>query len=348
MLKIQQNYDKKFVWLFTTSILLVVLIWVGGLTRLTGSGLSITEWEVFTGILPPLTHHKWVEYFELYKKIPEYQKINFGMSIDEFKVIFWWEYIHRILARILVLTFCIPLLYFVFKKQIQRNKWIFLFFVLSLFLIQGFMGWYMVKSGLVSETDVSHFRLAAHLSLAIIIYGMIFWALLNNQKLNFKIKLNKSTILMIIMTLLILLQIIWGAFTSGLNAGLLYQTWPLMNENFIADDIVYAKILTTSLLNNPSYVQLAHRVLAYLIVFYCFVIYFVHFKNSNLKLPFKYIFSALALQVILGILTLVSGLNIYLASLHQMGSILLISTAIYGLFFMNHNQNLIDTSVYKQ
>ena len=98
MLKIQQNYDKIFIWLFTTSILLVVLIWVGGLTRLTGSGLSITEWEVFSGILPPLTNHKWIEYFELYKKIPEYQKINFGMSIDEFKVIFWWEYIHRILA----------------------------------------------------------------------------------------------------------------------------------------------------------------------------------------------------------------------------------------------------------
>ena len=122
MQKIQQNYDQTFIWLFTTSILLVVLIWIGGLTRLTGSGLSITEWEVFSGILPPLTNQKWIEYFELYKKIPEYQKINFGMSIDEFKVIFWWEYIHRILARILVLIFCIFLLYFFLKKKIQRNK----------------------------------------------------------------------------------------------------------------------------------------------------------------------------------------------------------------------------------
>ena len=152
------------------------------------------------------------------------------------------------------------------------------------------MGWYMVKSGLVSETDVSHFRLAAHLSLAIIIYGMIFWALLNNQKLNFKIKLNKSTFLIIVMILLILLQIIWGAFTSGLNAGLLYQTWPLMNENFIADDIIIQNILTTSVLNNPSYVQLIHRFLAYFIIFYSIVIYFAHFKKSDLKLPFKYIF----------------------------------------------------------
>ena len=337
MQKIQQNYDKTFIWLLTTSVLLVVLIWVGGLTRLTGSGLSITEWEVFSGILPPLTNGKWIEYFELYKKIPEYQKINFGMSIDEFKYIFWWEYIHRILARILVIIFCIPLMYFVFKKQIQRDKSTFLFIVLFLFLTQGFMGWYMVKSGLVSETDVSHFRLAAHLSLAIIIYGMIFWALLNNQKINFRIKLNKSTILMIIMALLILLQIIWGAFTSGLNAGLVYQTWPLMNENFIADDILLTKILTSSVLNNPSYVQLMHRFLAYFIIFYCVLIYFTHFKNFNLKLPFKYIFSALALQVILGILTLVSGLNIYLASFHQMGSILLISTAIYGLFYVNQN-----------
>ena len=337
MQKIQQNYDKIFIWLLTTSVLLVVLIWVGGLTRLTGSGLSITEWEVFSGILPPLTNGKWIEYFELYKKIPEYQKINFGMSIDEFKFIFWWEYIHRILARVLVIIFFIPLIYFVFKKQIQRDKSIFLFIVLFLFLTQGFMGWYMVKSGLVSETDVSHFRLAAHLSLAIIIYSMIFWALLNNQKINFRIKLNKSTILMIIMTLLILLQIIWGAFTSGLNAGLLYQTWPLMNENFIADDILLTKILTSSVLNNPSYVQLVHRFLAYFIIFYCVVIYFIYFKNFNFKLPFKYIFSALSLQVILGIFTLVSGLNIYLASFHQMGSILLISSAIYGLFYVNQN-----------
>ena len=348
MQKIQQNYDKTFIWLLTTSVLLVVLIWVGGLTRLTGSGLSITEWEVFSGILPPLTNSKWIEYFELYKKIPEYQKINFGMSIDEFKFIFWWEYIHRILARILVIIFFIPLIYFVLKKQIQRDKSKFLFIVLCLFLTQGFMGWYMVKSGLVSETDVSHFRLAAHLSLAIVIYGMIFWALLNNRKINFRIKLNKSTILMFIMTLLILLQIIWGAFTSGLNAGLLYQTWPLMNENFIADDILLEKILTISALNNPSYVQLMHRFLAYFIIFYCILIYFAHFKNFNLKLPFKYIFLALALQVILGILTLVSGLNIYLASFHQMGSIFLISTAIYGLFYVNHNQNLIDTLIDKQ
>ena len=347
MQEIHQN-NKTLIWLLSSSILLIILIWVGGLTRLTGSGLSITEWEVFSGILPPLTHEKWIEYFDLYKKIPEYQKINYGMSMEEFKIIFWWEYIHRVLARFLVLTYLIPLIYFVIKKNIHKTKFTFLFTILFLFFVQGFMGWYMVQSGLVSETDVSHFRLAAHLSLAIIIYGMIFWALLNNQNNKFSITFNKPSNLMVVLIVLILLQIIWGAFTSGLNAGLLYQTWPLMNEHFIADDIEITKIVSSMTLNNPSYVQLFHRLLAYLIVIYTIVIYFNFFRNTKLAAPFKFIFLALGFQVVLGVLTLVSGLNMYLASFHQMGSILLISSAIYGLFYVNHNQNLIDTLGDKQ
>jgi len=347
MQEIHQN-NKTITWLLSSSILLIILIWVGGLTRLTGSGLSITEWEVFSGILPPLTHEKWVEYFNLYKKIPEYQKINYGMSMDEFKIIFWWEYIHRVLARFLVLTYLIPLIYFVIKKDIQKTKLTFLFTILLLFFVQGFMGWYMVQSGLVSETDVSHFRLAAHLSLAIVIYSMIFWALLNNRNNHFSIKFNKPSILMFVLIALILLQIIWGAFTSGLNAGLLYQTWPLMNEHFIADDIEIAQIISSMTFNNPSYVQLFHRLLAYFIVLYVLAIYFNFFRSANLVFPFKFIFLALGFQVVLGILTLVSGLNMYLASLHQMGSILLISSAIYGLFYVNQNQNLIDTLGDKQ
>ena len=261
VLEIHQN-NKTLIWLLTSSILIVILIWVGGLTRLTGSGLSITEWEVFSGILPPLTDSKWVEYFELYKEIPEYQKINYGMSMDEFKIIFWWEYIHRVLARILVLAYFIPMVYFIFNKNIHKSKYPFLIVILVLFFCQGFMGWYMVQSGLVSETDVSHYRLAAHLSLAIIIYGMIFWALLNNSEQKFKIELNKSSLLILFLIFIILLQIIWGAFTSGLNAGLLYQTWPLMNESFIADDVESVKILSSLSLSNPSYVQLFHRLLA--------------------------------------------------------------------------------------
>ena len=193
-----QIYQKNdiFLWLVSSSLLLIVLIWVGGLTRLTGSGLSITEWEIFSGILPPLSELKWNEYFELYKKIPEYQKINYGMTLSEFKFIFWWEYIHRVLARILVLIYFVPLIYFLVKKKLRRSESYYYLIIFILFLLQGFMGWYMVKSGLVSDTDVSHYRLAAHLSLAIIIYSLIFWGLLNYES-KFKLNFTKPTILIL-------------------------------------------------------------------------------------------------------------------------------------------------------
>ena len=341
MLQIHQKKDI-FLWLLSSCILLILLIWVGGLTRLTGSGLSITEWEIFSGILPPLNQNKWNEYFDLYKQIPEYKKINYGMSLSEFKFIFWWEYIHRVLARFLVLFYIIPFVYFFLKNKIRKNEIYFFLLIFIFFLLQGFMGWYMVKSGLVSDTDVSHYRLAAHLSLAIIIYCMIFWSLLNYKKkifLNYKI----ATFLILFLIILILVQIIWGAFTSGLNAGLLYQTWPLMNEQFIANDVNIKNIISIESISNPSYVQFLHRLLAYFIILYSFSIYFFYFRRINVTKPFKLIFFAICIQVVLGIFTLISNLNIYLASLHQIGSILLISCTIYTLFYVNKQQNLIDS-----
>jgi len=202
-----QIYQKNQInlWLISTMLLLVSLIWIGGLTRLTGSGLSITEWEVFSGILPPMNQNQWIEYFELYKKIPEYQKINFGMSLDEFKIIFWWEYIHRVLARILVLAYIVPLIFFVFRSYIDKTKIFFFSSIFLLFLFQGFMGWYMVKSGLVSETDVSHYRLAAHKFLAVIIFSMILWSWLNINSKKFIISINIKNILMSVLIFLILM-----------------------------------------------------------------------------------------------------------------------------------------------
>ena len=346
MSQLHQN-NKIFLWLLTSCLFLIILIWVGGFTRLTGSGLSITEWEVFSGILPPLSQDRWQEYFSLYKQIPEYKKINYGMSLDDFKFIFWWEYIHRVLARILVMIYFFPLIYFIIKKKIPSNEIKYHLFVFLLFLSQGFMGWYMVKSGLISETDVSHFRLAAHLSLAIIIYSLIFWSLLNIGG-QFSFRLSKNTFLMFLLIVFLIIQIIWGAFTSGLNAGLLYQTWPLMNGQFIADDVNLFNIFSSETINNPSYVQVFHRLFAYFIVFYIMVIYFFHFKKEKIFKPFGFIFFAIITQVILGIVTLISGLNIYVASSHQMGSIFLISCAIYGLFYVKNNQNLIDRPIDKQ
>ena len=261
------------------------------------------------------------------------------MTLNEFKFIFWWEYIHRVLARILVLIYFIPLIYFLIKKKLTISESYYYLIIFILFLLQGFMGWYMVKSGLVSETDVSHYRLAAHLSLAIIIYSLIFWALLNYKK-KFKLNFTKPTFFILFLIFLILIQIIWGAFTSGLNAGLLYQTWPLMNEKFIANDIIFKNLFSLELLSNPSYVQLMHRWLAYFIIFYSILIYFFYFRKINYTKPFKLIFVAIFIQVLLGIFTLISGLNIYLASFHQIGSIFLISSGIYTLFYVNNESKL--------
>ena len=167
--------------------------------------------------------------------------------LEQFRTIYWWEYIHRVLARILVLAYIVPLIFFVFRSYIDKTKIFFFSSIFLLFLFQGFMGWYMVKSGLVSDTDVSHYRLAAHKFLAVIIFSMILWSWLNINSKKFIISINIKNILMSVLIFLILMQIIWGAFTSGLNAGLLYQTWPLMNDKFIADDIVILNIFSNFL-----------------------------------------------------------------------------------------------------
>jgi len=332
-------------WLLSCCVTLLILIIVGGLTRLTDSGLSITNWEIFTGILPPLNQQTWLDYFELYKQIPEYKLINYNMSLSEFKIIFWWEYAHRILARLTVILFVVPMIFFIFKKEIRYQKLILSLVVCFLFFLQGFIGWYMVKSGLVKNVDVSHFRLAMHLFTAIIIYSLLFWLLLNNQNKYLLIKINKSNLPLIILLLATYLQIIFGAFVSGLDAGLIYQTWPLMNESFIADDINFYSIFSLESLNNHSYVQFYHRILAYLI----FIIFlFSYLNNRKHKYIsgkyFNYIFLAVLFQIILGILTLLSGLNIYLASLHQLGSILLISTILIAIY---RSSNLIDNKELK-
>ena len=176
------NLNKKntyvTIWLYLSLFLVSALIFIGGLTRLTESGLSITSWELFSGILPPLSDKEWENYFSLYKQIPQYKEINFGMSLAEFKYIFWWEYIHRLLARLASLTFILPFIYFLIKK-IFNFKQIVLYSVISLlFFFQGFLGWYMVKSGLISNTDVSHFRLSAHLLGAQIILSLLFFSIL--------------------------------------------------------------------------------------------------------------------------------------------------------------------------
>ena len=209
-----------YYWLVSSLLIVILIIIVGGLTRLTNSGLSITEWELFSGILPPLNSTGWNDYFDLYKKIPQYKLINPNMSLDEFKVIFYWEYAHRLLARLLGLFFIIPLIYFYFTKKIEK-KYINLCLTISLLILfQGIVGWYMVKSGIIDNVTVSHYRLSLHLTIAFIIISMIFWNILNFQKKTSKnfFDNNIKSLFFNILIFLIFFQIIFGAFVSGLDA----------------------------------------------------------------------------------------------------------------------------------
>ena len=323
------------IWHISLIISLLLLVSIGGLTRLTNSGLSITNWEIFKGILPPFNKNSWDNYFALYKSIPQYKELNLGMSFESFKYIFWWEYIHRLLARIVSLIFFLPLIFFLYKKYIDRKNIVFYILILSLFLFQGFLGWYMVKSGLSVNIDVSHFRLAAHLSGAIIIITLIFWSYLNlkNQNLNIKNFQNKGIVFLLVF--LIFIQIIFGAFTSGLDAGYIYQTWPLMNLSFVADEISFGSFFSTEIFFDRAHIQLIHRLNAYLI-FSIFIFLYVRSFNKIRRLlhvPFFF----LLLQVILGIFTLVSGVNIYLAALHQLASIFLVMSFLSLIFRLKNN-----------
>tara|TARA_X000001036_G_scaffold191203_1_gene180229 strand:- start:614 stop:1567 length:954 start_codon:yes stop_codon:yes gene_type:complete len=309
-----------------------MIIVVGGLTRLTNSGLSITQWELFKGILPPLNDHMWNQYFSLYKKIPQYQLINNNMTLDEFKIIFYWEYFHRILGRLIGLFFLLPFFYFYFKRKINKKYISICFLVLLLIMLQGFFGWYMVKSGLTNNVSVSHYRLSLHLGLAFIIISIIFWTLLNFNKNNIKnFFINeKKNYIFYLLIILIFLQIILGALVSGLDAGKIYQTWPLMNNTYFPNDININSLKDIFDFKNHGLIQFYHRNIAYLILFYILIIGFFIFRNNEHKLikPFYFLSFFLALQVFLGIMTLISGLNIFLASAHQICSLLLMLSSI--------------------
>lgn len=330
------------IWLLLITFLVGLMIIVGGLTRLTDSGLSITKWDLVSGTLPPFTLKDWEELFLLYKQIPEFILINSTMTLEEFKFIFWWEYAHRLLGRLIGLGFIIPLIYFTIKKY-TNFKYLINFYVIFLLIsFQGFIGWYMVKSGLTERTDVSHYRLSIHLTLAFIILSLLFINFLKFKdiKKNNDVKRIPFYILEIFI-FFVLLQIALGGFVSGLDAGQIYQTWPLMNESYFPNDSIIKDYLKIDFLDSASLVQFLHRNLAYFILFYFMVVAFKIFNNSSYKSLRKYVFLvflALFLQIFLGILTILSGAQILLASMHQIGSIILILTSL-TLAFKNSRFN---------
>jgi len=327
-------------WLIGMCVIISIMIIVGGLTRLTDSGLSITQWQLFSGVIPPLNDLQWNQYFDLYKKIPEYKLQNFSMSLDEFKVIFWWEFIHRFLGRLIGISFLIPLIFFSIKLGFYKTKN--LFFIFFLICLQGFIGWYMVSSGLVDKVDVSHYRLSLHLFLAFLILSLLYWEYLNlinldlpSDKINFYLP--------VFFLLLIFLQIIFGAFVSGMDAGKIYNTWPLMGSSYFPDDNSLINFFKLSTLNEPSLVQFIHRNLAYLISFlYLIIFLYIRFKKLIDFLKTIYLLGFLLfLQIFLGIFTLISGAQILLASMHQISSIFLVLSTVYLVFInLKTNQQL--------
>ncbi len=322
------------IWLFVICGLVAGMVVVGGATRLTDSGLSITEWKPVTGAIPPLSQEVWEEEFEKYKQIPEYIRINRGMSLDEFKTIYWWEWGHRFLGRLVGLAFFVPFVFFYFTKRIERPL---LPHLIAMFVIgglQGALGWYMVMSGLTERVDVSQYRLAAHLSLAFFVYGYMFWfaTALWRREVPGRIRFKGLELRAAIVVVAIFAQILLGAFVAGLNAGFIFNTWPLMDGSFIPRHLYPLESVWVSAFEDVRTVQFNHRMFAYALVV---LVGWHYWKMNNSDLQVQqtgnWLLGALVFQVFLGIATILTVTRIEVALLHQAGAVLLLSVALFHL-----------------
>lgn len=342
----RSSQKPQLLWLILSCFFIVLMVSVGGITRLTESGLSIVRWEPISGTIPPLSEESWNKEFTLYKESPQYKKINRGMSLSEFKGIFFWEWLHRFLGRFIGLVFFIPYLYFLIRKKLSSKLIKNGFFIFTLGGLQGFMGWYMVKSGLVNHPEVSHYRLAAHLLLAFIIIAYIFYIFLEtlfseSRKSLSAVDLKWSGILsqlLFLFSTVLFIQITYGAFLAKLKGGLYYNTFPMMGNYWVPPEVFIFTPWILDLFENPVTVQLIHRVCAYLLfilgVLTTSLVYFKLKDNYFLRFTAAVWMSVLLLQFLLGVFTLLMALPITLAVLHQVGGCLLVlcTTAIvFGL-----------------
>lgn len=315
-------------WLWAVAALLLVMIVVGGITRLTESGLSITEWKPITGTLPPLSEAAWQAEFDAYKQIPEYQQINSGMTLAGFKQIYFWEYVHRLLGRVIGLAFAVPLLWFAVRKRIPAGYGWRLVALLALGALQGTIGWWMVASGLTERTDVSHLRLTVHLLVALVILGGIVWTALDLRALHrqplAQIQPAPSRLTPVAGVALILLfaQLGFGALTAGLNAGHAATTWPLMGETLFPSDALPAGAGAGELVNNPFVVQFVHRWLAFVAAAGLLVL---AWRAGQLGWA---VAALLMTQIALGIATLLTGVHLHVAVAHQLNAALLLIAVV--------------------
>ena len=331
-----KDNKKVFYWLITGCVLIFIMVVVGGITRLTHSGLSISNYKLISGTIPPMNEVEWQAAFDLYKQYPEYQKINNDFSLEDFKDIYFWEWLHRVIGRFIGVVFFIPFIYFLLKKQMTPSTIKKCSLLLFLGGFQGFLGWYMVKSGLVDRPDVSHYRLALHLVTAFITFAYALWVALDIWYPTKKEIQKKFRNLIRWGLIVLLLQIIWGAFVAGLDAGWIHNHWPLMSDGewmhesvTIEQDPVWKNFV-----EGKSGVQFMHRYLAYVVVAIIALIWYRSKKMILLrgqKNGIQLLLGLTLIQFVLGVFTLILNVPVWLGVMHQVAAFLLLSAMTFTL-----------------
>jgi heme a synthase len=325
-------------WLLSGCVLVFVMVVVGGITRLTNSGLSMTDWHLVTDTFPPLTEAQWQQAFEQYKQFPEYQKINIhtDFQLSDYQFIYFWEWFHRLIGRLIGLVFIVPFVYFLWKKKINKATLQKCYILLGMGALQGFFGWFMVKSGLVDNPDVSHFRLSLHLTFAFITFAYTLWVALDLIYPNRNEVIVPLRNLALVTLVFLLIQIIYGGFVAGLNAGLIHNHWPLMSDGQWIHDSVFIeqKTMLLNLTEGKSGVQLVHRTMAYVVVG---LIVFLYFKGRNYTLStqqkrgMQSLVCIVLMQFTLGVLTLLYSVPIALGLAHQVMAFFLLTAMTFTL-----------------
>ena len=332
----KKDNKKVIYWLLAGCTLIFIMVVVGGITRLTHSGLSISNYKLISGTIPPMNAVEWADAFELYKQYPEYQKLNNHINIEEFKDIYFWEWIHRVIGRFIGLVFILPFLYFLIRKQLSKSTIKKAIILLLMGGFQGFLGWYMVKSGLVDRPDVSHYRLAAHLTTAFLTFAYTFWVALDLMFPGKKEVEKKFRNFIRIGLVVLIIQIIYGAFVAGLDAGWIHNHWPFMNEGKLIHETVYIEQNPTYLnfIEGKSGVQFVHRTLAYVVVIFILSIWYKAKRMQLTTWQIKGINGLLIMvgvQFLLGVLALIYAVPVWLGVLHQVGAFILLSAMIFTL-----------------
>jgi cytochrome c oxidase assembly protein subunit 15 len=325
-------------WLLAVALTVALMVMVGGLTRLTGSGLSITEWRPVTGTLPPLSEEAWQSEFAKYQTIPQFHIVNHDMTLPEFKGIYYWEWGHRLLGRLIGLIFAIPALIFALQGKLTRHDLPRMVLLFALGGAQGALGWWMVASGLSERINVSQYRLAAHLGLALIIFAALFWSALDRLQPS-QPRTSGSSVQqsgLFVMTLLVTFacyaQMLFGAIVAGLRAGLLHNTWPLMDGEFVPSRLFEDDITWVAPFEDPTFAQFDHRLIAYGVALAVIVVWYrVRTALPSLKGRTDLMLAALGIQVLLGILVILWQVPITLAAFHQIGALCLFSAMLWVL-----------------